>query len=321
MSSSLTPIFPEAIDSTMLLAYKDCPWKFWLSYCLRRKPRGESIHLVAGGAFAAGIEAARKRWYDDGLRDQDLCLFAGLQALYSHHTIPDEQIPDQHISKSAHRVAEALVMYCDRWPFATDALQPLKFAGAAGTVRSGIEFTFAIPLQIAHPDTGNPLLYAGRCDMLAQYGERGNWGVDEKTSKSLGAQWAGGFRLRGQFLGYAWAAREHGVPLSGLLVRGIGFLAGETRFEEALVYTPAYKIDRWYEETLEYIIEMIDCYKAQQSGHSLGFKHNNGSACASYGGCAFTEPCDMRDGSRMLAEEYDENTWTPLRKLEAKVND
>jgi hypothetical protein len=227
----------------MVLAYKDCATKFRNSYVLRRKPKGESIHLVAGGAFAAGIERARKAWYEEGIRDHDLAVGQGVMEVYRHHTIPYEEIPDRFRSKSVDRVAEALVWYCDRWPFATDSLQPIVFGG-----KYGIEFSFAIPLQVAHPDTGDPLLYAGRCDMLAQYGERGHFGVDEKTSGSLGPQWANSFRLRGQFMGYAWAAREHGMPLAGVLVRGIGFLMGETRFEEEIVYTPSFQLDRWYAE-------------------------------------------------------------------------
>lgn len=302
--------FPTAIDSTMMLAYKDCPTKFRNSYILRRKPKGESIHLVAGGAFASGIERARHVWYEDGIRDHDLAVGEGIAEVYRRHTIPDEDIPERFYSKHSHRVAEALVMYCDRWPFATDALQPVRFRG-----KYGIEFSFAIPLPIQHPDTGDPLLYAGRCDMLAAYGERGHFGVDEKTSGSLGPQWANSFRLRGQFMGYAWAAREHGMPLAGVVVRGIGFLVGETRFEEAIVYTPDYKIDRWYRETVVYARQMIDAYRTED------WLHNYGSACGSYGGCTFVDPCDARDDARILAFDYDYNEWTPIRKVQEKIND
>lgn len=303
--------FPTAVDSTMLLAYKDCPRKFYNSHVLRRKPKGESIHLVAGGAFAAGIEEARKVWYEEGQRDADLATGRGILAVYKNHTIPDEDIPERYRSKSADRVAEALVWYLDKWPFGSDALQPIIFGG-----RYGIEFSFAIPLPIPHPDTGDPILYAGRCDMLAAYGERGHFGVDEKTSTSLGPQWANSFRLRGQFMGYAWAAREHGMPLAGVLVRGIGFLISETRFEETIVYTPGYKLDRWFHETLVWVQKMVDDYKQARQ-----FLHNYGSACASYGGCQFLDACDARDDTRILAFDFEHNEWTPIRKREMKVND
>lgn len=302
--------FPTAIDSTMLLAYKSCPRQFRNSYILRRKPKGEGIHLVAGGAFATGIERARREWYENGERDESIWLGRALADLYRAHTIPTEQIPERFYSKHNHRVAEALVMYCDRWPFRTDALQPIVFQG-----KYGIEFSFAIPLPIRHPDTNDPLLYAGRCDMLADFGGRGHFGVDEKTSSSLGPQWADSFRLRGQFMGYAWAAREHGIPLAGVIVRGIGFLAGETRFEETIVYTPGWRLDLWYAETLRYAQAMVECYERGE------WLHNFGGACASYGGCSFTEACEARDDSRILAFDFDHNEWTPIRKQEMKVNE
>lgn len=105
------------------------------------------------------------------------------------------------------------------------------------------------------------------------------------------------------------------MPLAGVLVRGIGFLVGETRFEEGIVYCPPYKIDRWYSETLEWAQKMVDNYQERK------FLHNYGSACASYGGCTFVDACDARDDTRILAFDFDHNEWTPIRKQAAKVND
>lgn len=53
------PMFPHAIDSTMLATFRSCPQKFFRQYIQHWKPKTESVHLIAGGAFAAGIEAAR----------------------------------------------------------------------------------------------------------------------------------------------------------------------------------------------------------------------------------------------------------------------
>ena len=53
--------FPLAVDSTMLGTFRSCPQKLYRQYLQHWKPRGESVHLVAGGAFAEGIEAAGRR--------------------------------------------------------------------------------------------------------------------------------------------------------------------------------------------------------------------------------------------------------------------
>ena len=68
--------------------------------------------------------------------------------------------------KNIDRVIEALIYYFDTWPMATDLLKPYMFEG-----QPSVEFTFSIPLPILHPDTNQPILYAGRCDMIAEYGE------------------------------------------------------------------------------------------------------------------------------------------------------
>ena len=46
------PIFPHAVDSTMLATFRSCPQKFFRQYVEHWKPKAESVHLVAGGAFA-----------------------------------------------------------------------------------------------------------------------------------------------------------------------------------------------------------------------------------------------------------------------------
>ena len=61
------PIFPHAVDSTMLATFRSCPQKFFRQYVEHWKPKAESVHLVAGGAFASGIEAARRAFYEKGV--------------------------------------------------------------------------------------------------------------------------------------------------------------------------------------------------------------------------------------------------------------
>lgn len=51
--------FPSVFDSSMLSAWKTCPSLFAHSYLQHWKPKGESVHLVAGKAFAKGLEVAR----------------------------------------------------------------------------------------------------------------------------------------------------------------------------------------------------------------------------------------------------------------------
>ena len=74
------PHFPVAIDSTLLGTYRSCPHKAFRQYIEHWKPAAESVHLIAGGAFADGIEAARRAFYEDALSPQD-AVALGLRAL------------------------------------------------------------------------------------------------------------------------------------------------------------------------------------------------------------------------------------------------
>jgi len=52
------PPFPSVVDSTIIAAFRSCPQKAYLEFVEHWKIRDQSVHLVAGAAYAAGMEAA-----------------------------------------------------------------------------------------------------------------------------------------------------------------------------------------------------------------------------------------------------------------------
>jgi hypothetical protein len=148
------PLFPPAIDSTTIAAFRSCPQRAFRQYMQHWKPAAESVHLVAGGAFADGIEAARRSFYEQGNSAED-SVAAGLAALIQRYG--DFECPPDS-AKSLERTAGALEFYFEQYPLGQDGAVPLKFADG----RHGIEFSFAQPLPINHPVSGDPILYTGR---------------------------------------------------------------------------------------------------------------------------------------------------------------
>ena len=71
-----TPMFPEVIDNTMRSDFFDCPQKFKKSFVDQLGSAQPSTDLHAGGAFAAGIEAARIAFYRDGLPQMEATIKA-----------------------------------------------------------------------------------------------------------------------------------------------------------------------------------------------------------------------------------------------------
>ena len=155
----IVPVFPGVIDSSMLSAFRACPYKAYLSYIEHWKPKFESVHLVAGGAFAKGIEVARKEFFEKGA-DREAAEALGLSALisaYGNFDCPSDS------AKSLSRMVGALEFYLSNYPLGNDGAEPITRAFG----RRGIEFSFIEPLDLQHPTTGDPILYSGRADMVA----------------------------------------------------------------------------------------------------------------------------------------------------------
>lgn len=300
------PTFPHAIDSTILGTFRSCPQKAFRTYIEHWKPQSESVHLVAGGAFASGIEAARRAFFEQGT-DGATAEAVGLQALIEKYG--DFECPSDS-AKSLDRMCGALSYYFDVFPLGQDSCTPVTFANG----QRGIEFDFAQPLDVRHPVTGDPILYTGRSDMIAEYAS-GVYIVDEKTTSSLGASWGRQWEMRAQFTGYVWAARQIGLEPNGALVRGISIL--KTKYDHLQILTgrSMYEVDRWYDQTNRDIERMIKCWK---DGY---WDWNLDHACAEYGGCGLQRICKSPDPEAWLPMYYEKRVWDPLARKEMTVEE
>jgi hypothetical protein len=295
------PPFPQTLDSTFMAAFKSCPQKANLEFVQHWKLRDQSVHLHAGAAYASGMEAARTAYYIDGLNAED-SVATGLQALltaYGNFECP----PDS--AKSAERMAGALEFYFSRYRLGEDKATPMTLPGG----KRGIEFSFLEPLDILHPETGDPILYSGRMDMMCDF-EGMKLGEDDKTASQLGASWPRQWDLRSQFTGYVWGARRAGIILNGFLVRGVSILKTKYDTLEAITYRPDWQIDRWEHQLHRDIKRLI---AAWEEGY---YDYNLDHACAEYGGCPFRSVCQMRDPTNLLSQQFERRRWDPVARTE-----
>lgn len=302
----IRPPFPSTIDSSLMASFRSCPRKAQLEFVEHWKPRNQSVHLHAGAAYASGLEAARRAFYIEGKSDSD-SIAAGLHALLTAYG--DFECPEDS-PKSASRMAGALEYYFSAYPLGTDKAVPMSLPGD----KSGIEFNFLEPLDILHPETGDPLLYSGRMDMMCDY-EGMKLGEDDKTTSQLGASWPRQWDLRSQFTGYVWGAGRAGIKLDGFLVRGVSILKTKYDTLQAITYRPQWQIDRWYEQLLRDLKRMI---AAWESGY---YDYNLDHACAEYGGCPFKSICQMRDPTPLLQQQFERRKWDPVARTETLLED
>lgn len=303
------PMFPHTWDSTMLAAFRSCPQKAFRSYVEHWKPKAESVHLVAGGAFAKGIEVARLAFYEGAhgviKGNREAAEAAGLFALIRHYG--DFECPPES-AKSLERTAGALEFYFQQYPLGADNLTPLTFPNG----RSAIEFSFAEPLGIMHPVTGDPILYTGRCDMIGEF-HGGIYAIDEKTTSSLGASWSRQWEMRGQFTGYQWAAQRAGLNVQGTIIRGVSILKTKYDTQQAITYRSPHEVDRWLDQTERDLKRAIRMWADNHWDYAID------NACAEYGGCSMVRICKSPDPESWLPIDFAQRVWDPLARRELSV--
>lgn len=295
------PPFPKVIDSTIIAAFKACPRKCELEYVQHWRPKTPSVHLHAGGAYARGLEIARKAYYEDK-KDLETAIALGLQALLEFYG--DFECPPDS-AKSAERTAGAFEYYMTQYPMDRDQAVPATLPSG----RRGIEFSFAEPLEVLHPETGDPLIYCGRMDMVCEYAG-GLFGLDDKTTSSLGASWSKQWDLRSQFTGYTWGAQKAGLPLQGFLVRGVSILKTKYDTQQAITYRPAWQLERWHSQLLRDLRRMIACWESGLWDFNLDH------ACTDFGSCTFRQICLSVDPQPWLDAGFEKRAWNPLTRTE-----
>jgi len=297
--------FPAVVDSTMLATFRSCPRKFQLSQLEHWKPRSESIHLVAGAAFAAGLEAARLAFWGEQTTP-DAALAAGARALIAAY---GDFNPPEGSTKTLDRMLGALDYYFTSFGWDNDTAKPARIGS-----RLGVEFSFAEPLPVSHPETGAPIIYSGRADAIVEYAG-GLYILDDKTTSSLGASWLKQWGLRSQFTGYVWAAKNVGIDPRGVLVRGVSIL--KTKYDHAQVPTQraSWEIDRWLDQVIRDLHRMIASWR------SGDWDYNLDHACTEYGGCAFAETvCKSNEPDRWLPVGFSRRAWNPLTRTETLLD-
>lgn len=302
------PPFPTVIDSSLMSAARACHRKVKLESFDHWKSKFKSVHLHAGAAFARGLEVARESYYAHGLPEHE-AIAIGLQALVTAYG--DFECPPDS-AKSLERMMGAFEYYFSEYPMGTDTARPSTLPGG----KLGIEFSFASPIDVAHPETGEPLLYCGRFDMIADYAG-GQFGEDDKTTSSLGASWSKQWDLRSQFTAYTWGARQMGVKLDGFLVRGISILKTKYDTQQAITYRPTWMVDQWYEKMCS---EVRDLVRAWETGQWLP---DYDEACNAYGGCQFRRVCLSEPEKEVvwLNQDFERRRWDPVTRTETVLGE
>lgn len=291
--------FPALIDSTQLSTFDACEHKWMYEHGHHLSPLAINPHLHAGGAFSRGIEVVREGFYKHGYT-QEKAFIAGIKAISQFW---GDFVPPPKNPKTYEAMIGALESYLEEYPLAEDDYKPLMLPEGPA-----VEFTFSIPTQIAHPTTGSPILFGGRFDMLASFMDTFNCVVDEKTTGSFGPSWVTQWGMRGQFIGYCFAARYYGYNTSMAVIRGVAIQKTQYKHIQAIEQYSDWQMKRWWEETNFKIARMVRAWENNE------FTHSYGDACGSYGGCVFLTDLCTREHPEEAFGNYQVRVWNPLEK-------
>jgi hypothetical protein len=291
--------FPEVVDNTMVSAFRRCE-KYWYYQSIRRiVPRAVSTHLVAGMAFARGLEVTRKSFFDSGLSFAN-SLDEGMRALIIAYG--DHEPPEYLKTKSVWRMLNGLEFYFKEFPI-DKILTPISTSKSG---KSAIEYSFAEPTNVRHPISGDPILYAGRFDMFARHDSGSIYVVDEKTTTTLGQSWYDRWKMSNQMTGYIWATRNSPYKAQGAWVRGLAILSKGYSVANAPIHRPQWRIDA-FERNLTLTLE-----KMKLAWEHSQYQLNYDSGCQSYSGCSYIELCDTQTPEDYIPINFFPNTWNPL---------
>lgn len=309
--------FPDAIDNSMRKELVKCQkiahWKFE-----RGLSGEESEDLIAGGAFAKGVEVMRRAYYTGGKGPQD-ALSEGIEALYLEYGDFKCPPPKKYkTSKTAERMAGALAYYAVKNPMEGAELEPFMLGGDLS-----VEIGFNHEIPVIHPTTGKLLTYCGRFDALMIDKDHKVWIVDEKTTGSMGDAWVNQWFLDSALTGYCWGARKlmdangmADVEIAGAIINGIAIraLSNADPYEhmKCPVFRQPWFIDRWYYQMEKDVVSWAKAFVMQD--HNMVLDH----ACALYNNpCAYATLCNAANPEPDVAS-YPVRFWNPLTRESEK---
>ncbi len=305
MTELLRPDFPKIIDSTIRKDGAACGKLLYYAHFRHLRPRGISPHLHFGACFAKGLETFRLAHWGDQLSVLDAFGKACTAIILAWGDYEPPPAPRSGHLKTMETCLVALQCYLEEYSPDTDPFPP--FMTDTGPA---VEWTFAIPIPgTSHPQTGEPLLYAGRFDMLAQ--SRGRNAVyieDDKTASQLGASWANNWRLASQMTGYTWAGKTYGYPIAGIIIRGVAILTRDIKHQMLIEQRPQWMIDRWLAQLQKDIASWTRQWESGEWDYTLD------GSCSNYGGCTYLPLCTSQFPEKWVDSDYEVKPWNPLAK-------
>jgi hypothetical protein len=303
---------PQVVDSTIITSGRSCMKKCFNAHMQHLRGDGEHIALLAGGTFAAGLEAFRWHAFTN-FHQPDYAFDFALQAMIIRWG--DYVLTDPKDTRQFDKIAWALREYFKKWPTLSDPIRP-HLSGPREDPT--FEFSFAVELEPSkgfplHPTTYEPFIYAGRFDLMGMYNDILPVIEDDKTTRILGPSWMDQWVMRHQFLGYIWALKQLGYPHRHVVVRGIGLKKELELIETQPIHVPNHMLDKFEDSlrsTLHRMVQVVTDARDKGGMPDPEF----GEACIQYfKPCVYTPLCLSTPQNELrFMRTMNREKWDPL---------
>jgi hypothetical protein len=312
-------LFPLIISNTDLSTWSNCELRFFRERCQNYRKSSFNIDLSAGGCFAKGLETVRKMYYNEKLSAETAVETGYHTVIDDLHELMAKAGADTEVLKSPERMGLALKEYFRRFPLDMEEVVPAELEDGS----YAIEHKMTAELPILHPELNVPLIFKGKLDMFAKAMGR-TYIVDEKTTKAITGNTADLLATSGQFLGYAWLARQKGIVVVGAKIRKVAIQVKEIKAEEFEVPITDYMIDLWYKATLSKVQTMVDKYKETMQGTDFkdSFVPDYQHGCTSFfKPCPFQDGCKSKYGESFIETNFSQLVWDSENRQEIPLAD
>lgn len=291
--------FQFAWDSSSLGTLKECPRKYYLTYVLGYRPKGESIHLEFGGHFAKGMERYYKYRaaganYEDALRE-----------VVHGAMIDSATMSDDHDKKTRQTLIRSLIWYFETYRLDDETTTRVVHLSNGNPA---VELSFKMPTGV-HLN-GVELLYCGHIDRLVEFnGDR--FVMDQKTTGgALGAYYFSQYNPDNQMSGYSLASKViFNTPVQGVIIDAAQILVGSTVFARAITTRTESQLEEW-------LVDFEDWASLALRYADRGHWPMNDKSCHKYGGCPFRDVCshDKVVRQNFLETRFEIRHWNPLEE-------
>lgn len=298
------------IDNSTLETFQGCS-RAAMYYCVERRQRPPSAALAFGGAIHVGLEVL----YRFGFQSLSVAI------IKCQEKLDEIKFRDPNEWRTPSVAERTLRKYVDTYA-AHDPIAPLviddkpfiekPFSLVIGEIELNTHILSLDNLYIAKLT----ILWSGRIDIAAHYGDANVYVVDHKTSSMGGMQFFKDFMLSQQMVGYNWALRKLlpdanvvGTVVNAIIQRKPTPTGKALEFQRQVFFHTPWHISEWEKDVMSEIERFLGCLLVDY------FPKCTKWCFGKYGQCPYHDVCTLPPAQRHImldSSEYTNVTWSPL---------